>query len=79
VATGGRMNTLTSTEAAARLSIKPGTLRLWRMLGKGPAYIRYGGPRGRAVYLDSAIEEFLRGRSFTSTAQETARGAEAGR
>ncbi len=71
-------NTLTSTETATRLSIRPGTLRLWRMTGKGPAYVRLGGPRGRAVYLEEDIEGFLQARRFNSTAEETARAAEAG-
>jgi hypothetical protein len=70
--------TLTSIEVATLLSIKPGTLRLWRMLGKGPAFVRLGGPRGRAVYREEDIESYLRAHRFSSTAEEAARAAEAG-
>jgi hypothetical protein len=66
------ISVLSSPEAAKRLGIRPGTLRLWRMTGQGPAYVRYSGPRGRAVYLESAIAEFLQGRSHTSTSEEAA-------
>lgn len=72
-------NTLTSTEAAARLRLKPGTLRLWRMTGRGPTYVRLGGPRGRAIYREEDVEAFLQARRFNSTAEESERLAEAGR
>jgi predicted DNA-binding transcriptional regulator AlpA len=48
---------LTEAEAAQRLGLKVATLRAWRHLGRGPAYVRLG----RAVrYLGTDIEEFLR-------------------
>ena len=72
------MNTLTSVETAARLSIQPNTLRLWRMCGRGPTYVRLGGPRGRAVYLESDVEAFLQARRFSSTAEEAERLVETG-
>ena len=61
---------LSSPEAAKRLGIRPGTLRLWRMTGQGPAYVRHGGPTGRAVYTEGAIQEYLEARTFRSTAEE---------
>lgn len=33
---------LTITQLAERLGIEPGTLRVWRMNGRGPAYIQDG-------------------------------------
>lgn len=56
------METLLKTAEAARvMGVQPQTLRLWRTHGKGPKYIRYGGPRGRAMYRQADIEEFFAG------------------
>ncbi|MFW5489115.1 MAG: helix-turn-helix transcriptional regulator [Desulfovibrio sp.] len=33
---------LTTKEAAERLGLSPGTLEVWRCLGKGPRYIKIG-------------------------------------
>jgi excisionase family DNA binding protein len=47
---------LTETEAAARLGLKVATLRAWRHQGRGPAFVRLG----RAIrYLSTDIDEFL--------------------
>jgi hypothetical protein len=48
---------VTERVAAGRLGLKVSTLRAWRGLGRGPAYVRLG----RAVrYLPTDLEEFLR-------------------
>jgi DNA-binding transcriptional MerR regulator len=64
---------LSSIETANRLGIRPQTLRLWRLLGIGPRFVRYGRLRGRVVYRPEDIEEFLESRTFTSTSDETVR------
>lgn len=64
-----------TTEAARRLGIRPHTLRVWRLLGKGPAYVRYGSKSGRCYYTASDIAEYRAARTFSSTAAETARDA----
>ena len=33
---------ISTAEAARRLGIKPHTLRVWRMNGRGPRFVRYG-------------------------------------
>ena len=63
---------LTSPQAAAILGCRPQTLRKWRVLGKGPRYVRLGdNPRGRVVYLTSDISAWLVSHSFSSTSEET--------
>ena len=69
---------LPTPEAARRLGIAPHTLRVWRLLGKSPRYIRYGGAKtGRCYYLASDLDAFLTARTFTSTAAETIASANA--
>jgi hypothetical protein len=65
-------NVISSKEAAIKLGIRPQTLRVWRLKGIGPRYIRYGGHMGRVVYRITDIEDWLTGRTFDSTSQETA-------
>lgn len=61
---------LPSPEAARHIGLKPHTLRVWRMAGRGPAYVRLGGPRGRVVYEVDALEAWLRKHTFQSTSEE---------
>jgi hypothetical protein len=66
---------LTTGEAAAFLGRKPQTLRLWRVRGVGPAYVRMGDtPTSRAGYRPQALEDWLTSRTFRSTAEETVDG-----
>lgn len=60
---------ISTAQLAARLCVTPGTVRMWRLKGGGPAYIRIG--RNRVVYRQSDIESWEGARSFTSTAEET--------
>ena len=53
---------LNPAEAAQVLSVSPLTLRLWRRLGKGPAYVRLAGTyRYSAADLQSFISLHTRG------------------
>lgn len=61
---------LTGPEAAAVLGVRVETLRAWRILGTGPAFIRYGGPRGRVRYAPSALDSWMEGRTHQSTGEE---------
>jgi predicted DNA-binding transcriptional regulator AlpA len=56
---------------AERLGIAPQTLRLWRMQGRGPRYVRLS--VGRVAYDEREIERWLAARTFGSTAEESAR------
>lgn len=46
---------LTTAELAARWRRSETSLRMWRMRGLGPRYIKLGGPQGRALYRLSDI------------------------
>jgi predicted DNA-binding transcriptional regulator AlpA len=55
---------LTPKEAAALLSVSPSWLAKSRLTGTGPPFIKIG----RAVrYLESAVRDFIRARTRTST------------
>ena len=70
------MNTdtmLSTSETAERLGLRPQTLRKWRLLGKGPRYIRLGAsPQARVSYSLEAVQEWIDDHTFCSTAEETA-------
>lgn len=52
--------------AAERLSLKPGTLEVWRVQGKGPRYIKIG----RLVrYDDDDLQAFEEKNRFGSTSE----------
>lgn len=57
---------LLDTDQASRLlGLASGTLRKWRLAGRGPAFVRLG----RSVkYRKSELEGFVSRRTFTSTA-----------
>ncbi len=60
-----------SPEAAALIGVRPQTLRIWRMKGCGPAYVRLGDtPGARVAYRLSDLKAWLDSRSFGSTAEE---------
>jgi len=67
---------LTTSEAARFLGIKPQTMRAWRLTGRGPAYVRLGtGKFARAAYSEAELARFISARTFTSTTDETTKGA----
>jgi hypothetical protein len=56
----------TTPEAAADLSIEPGTLEQWRWNGRGPRFVKIG----RSVrYRPADLELFLAERIFSSTTE----------
>jgi hypothetical protein len=64
---------LTTKEAATLLGLKPNTLEIWRSLGKGPAFLKYGDEAFSAVrYERSTLLEWLKTRRFSSTSAHTA-------
>lgn len=67
---------LTTSEAAKLLGVQAQTLRVWRLSGKGPSYVRLGSGRfARACYTHEAIASWITARTFTSTSDETTRRA----
>lgn len=74
-----RMNAptlLTTSEAAKVLGVQAQTLRVWRLSGKGPAYVRLGsGKFARACYSPLALDRWIADRTFTSTSDETTKRA----
>lgn len=50
---------LTTAQAAERLGMKPQTLRKMRHQGRGPVFVRWGGPKSRAMYKPSAIDKWV--------------------
>jgi predicted DNA-binding transcriptional regulator AlpA len=54
-------------EAAPLFGVKPQTARLWRTQGRGPEFIRLGGPRGRVAYSAEAIQRWRDSRTLKST------------
>ncbi len=63
---------LRTEQAAEYIGLRPQTLRLYRVRGSGPSFIRLGtGMRAPAGYRRSALDEWLAERTFTSTSQES--------
>jgi len=66
------MDLLHNSPTTARdfLGIHPDTLRAWRVLGKGPKYIKQG---GRVYYRETDIKAYRDSlNTFRSTTDETA-------
>jgi excisionase family DNA binding protein len=60
---------LTTTEAAAYLSVKPTTLEQWRWNGRGPRFAKIG----RTVrYRQVDLDDFITNRLFSSTTEAQA-------
>jgi transcriptional regulator with XRE-family HTH domain len=51
---------LTTEQLAERLGVAPGTLRKWRQLGTGPAYIKAEGTVGTVRYRLADVEAWER-------------------
>lgn len=64
---------LSTAQLAEMLGLQPQTLRLWRYNGKGPRYVRYGGPQSRVFYSQSEVHEWLLKRQYASTSEESAK------
>ena len=64
-----------SKVAAEKLGIAPVTLRIWRMKGRGPKYVKQ---HGLCYYSDEAIQEYLDSLpTLQSTSEEAVIEAEA--
>lgn len=64
---------LLSTQEAARiLGRKQQTLRLWRVRGGGPPYVKMMGRYGRVAYRRVDLETWITERIYSSTSEETA-------
>jgi hypothetical protein len=64
----------TTRELAERLRVKPQTVRKWRLTGRGPRYTRLSdgrGRRGRVIYTEKSIQEWLDAHEFGSTTEES--------
>lgn len=62
---------LTTREVAEMLNLKPITVKLWRMQGKGPTWIKVGSKSVR--YPLSGIEAFLKNSSNATLASSKLR------
>ncbi len=61
---------ISTSQLAAMLGVKPGTVRMWRVKGGGPKYVRIA--KNRAVYRIADVEAWEAERSFANTSEETA-------
>ncbi len=69
---------LTSKDAAQCLHLTEQTLRILRMNGKGPKYVRLGdGPKARVRYRPEDLEAYVAERAYQSTAEESVRASRA--
>jgi predicted DNA-binding transcriptional regulator AlpA len=60
------MKLLTNDETAALLGIKPNTLEIWRIQGKGPSFLKIG----RAVrYIESVVLAWIEAQTCNSTSE----------
>jgi len=69
---------LSSKQTAEIIGVKIQTLRVWRMRGCGPRYVRFGGSKGRVVYDPVDVTAWIEGRKAGSTSEETVRQEAAG-
>lgn len=60
---------LSTGETAEALGLKPQTLRVWRIRGGGPRFIRLSA--SRVAYDSRDLDEWVRSRAFASTSEET--------
>lgn len=65
-----------SPDAARMLGLVPGTLRAWRVRGRGPRYYKFG-QGGPVMYKRSELEAWIAERNMGSTSEQTAREAAA--
>ena len=59
---------LTTSELAKRLRLKPQTVRLWRMRGYGPPYVRVSSRC--IIYRAEDVDAWMADRTFMNTAEE---------
>jgi predicted DNA-binding transcriptional regulator AlpA len=66
---------LTPAQAGQVLGVSERALVEWRRTGRGPRYVRLGGPTGRVRYASDELDHYMSSRMFVSTsAESSARG-----
>jgi len=60
-------NLLTTEQVSERLSIKVATLRIWRMQGKGPNFLKIG---ALVRYDEAALDRYIDDAARRSTSQK---------
>lgn len=59
---------LNNEQAASMIGIAPVTLRIWRVHGKGPKFVKLGdNKRSSVMYYEIDVLEWLEQRKFAST------------
>ena len=62
---------LNTPEAAKHLGLRPGTLEIWRSLGKGPRYLKIG---RRVVYELADIDAYAKAHAVETSESSEMRG-----
>ena len=62
---------LNTPEAASYLGLRPGTLEIWRSLGKGPRYLKIG---RRVVYELADIDAYAKAHAVETSESAEMRG-----
>lgn len=66
---------LDNNAVAAMIGISPGTLRIWRVHGKGPTFTKLGNAKqAGVVYFEADVLAWLADRKFTSTSAYSPHG-----
>lgn len=69
------MTLLNNAQAASLLGIAPNTLKYWRHVGRGPAFLKLGDSAQAGVAYDAAdVVAFVQRRKFTSTSAYSSAG-----
>lgn len=64
----GPSDMLDNEQTAAMLGIKPNTLEIWRLRGKGPPFVKLGRAKQcRVRYIREEVAQWLREQTFNST------------
>lgn len=67
---------LSNAQAASVIGVTPGTLKVWRVQGKGPRFVKLGpAKQAGVVYRRADVEAWLNERTFTSTSAYSANAA----
>lgn len=69
------MKLLTSRQTADLLGIRPNTLEIWRLHGRGPKFLKLGSTKQAPIrYDEEAVMGWLNDQSFASTSAFSANG-----
>lgn len=67
-----RVYLLTAAQAGEILGVAANTLRDWRRTGRGPRYVRLGGPTGRVRYCRQELNRWVHSQEYDNTSAESA-------